>query len=303
MYGSARDVGEGFRRAAARLYCFLIKLRPVASASLIINIPETKFLYYNVLISVLCRDKEMQRQGVAIFCSTMTKLSLIVLLLMPTGAFAAGKKPSSSAGAKAHPAQAAEKKQPAPAPAKAEPKVDETLMREDRARLAEISTIEKASGTARAAALKPLLSDKSPEVRGEAAEALGRTKDPAAFAELSAALKSEDDHTRWGAAQGLADLGDKKAVQPLIAALGHPERNTRWKAARALGVLKDDRAVDALAGAARSDKNKNVRLAAIEALGRIGGDKAAAAVDGLKNDPDPEIRAWAAATAKKLGRK
>ncbi|MDD5209671.1 MAG: HEAT repeat domain-containing protein [Elusimicrobiales bacterium] len=214
---------------------------------------------------------------------------------MPVGAFAAEKKQQ----APAVPA----KKQQAQAPVKNITKTDEVLLREHRARLAEISNIEKAPGPGKAAALKPMLSDKNPLVRGEAAEAMGKTKDPAALGELSTAVKSEDEHTRWGAVRGLADLGDNRAVPPLITALGHPEENTRWKAAQALGELKDVRAVDALAAAARSDKNKNVRLAAIEALMKIGGPKAAAAAEGLKSDPDPEIKAWAGAAAEKLKQK
>lgn len=240
---------------------------------------------------MLCREKDVQRQGLAVFCSRMTKLYLIVLILMPAGVFAAEKK---------KPAPAAAKKQQEPAPVKVTTKTDETLLREHRARLDEISAIEKNPGAAKTPALKPLLSDKNPLVRGEAAEAMGKAKDQAAFGELSAAVKSEDDHTRWGAVQGLAALGDSRAVPPLIAALGHPEGNTRWKAAQALGELKDARAVDALAEAARSDKSRNVRLAAIEALMKTGGAKAAAAAEGLANDPDPEIKAWAGAAADKL---
>lgn len=220
----------------------------------------------------------------------MLKLCLIVLLISCSGAFAAEKKRQPRAPAAT----------PAKVPAIIPAKIDEALIREHNARFAEISAIEKASGTASAAALKPLLSDKSPLVRGEAAAAMGKIKDPAAFNELSAGLNSEDEHLRWGAVQGLAELGDKRAVPLLITALGHPDHNTRWKTAQALGRLKDARAVDALTGAARADKNKNVRLAAIEALMNIGGGRAASALDGFKYDPDPEIKTWAAAAAEKV---
>ena len=212
----------------------------------------------------------------------MIKLCLIALLLPGAGAFAAPKKQLTSA------------------PVKVTTKTDDALLREHRARLSEISGIKKMSGPGGVAALKPLLSDRNPLVRGEAAEAMGKTKDPAAFAELSADVKSADSNIRWGAVKGLGDFGDQKAVPLLISALGHPERNTRWKAAQALGELKDARAVDALTAAARSDKDKHVRLAAIEAMLNIGGAKAAAAAEGLRNDPDPEIKAWAAAAAEKL---
>jgi len=223
---------------------------------------------------------------------------------MPAGVFAAEKKkPAPSAAKKQSSSLAPAKKQQEPAPVKVTTKTDETLLREHRARLDEISAIERSPGAAKTPALKPMLSDKNPLVRGEAAEAIGKAKDQAAFGELSTAIKSEDDHTRWGAVRGLATLGDNKAVLLLITALGHPEGNTRWKAAQALGELKDARAVDALAEAARSDKSRNVRLAAIEALMKTGGAKAAAAAEGLANDPDPEIKAWAGAAVEKLKQK
>jgi HEAT repeat protein len=216
------------------------------------------------------------------FYLTMIKLSILVLLLSGTGAFAA------------------EKKRPAAAPVKVIVKTDEAAARERETRLSEIYAIEKATGAAGVSALKPLLSDKSREVRGEAAEAMGKTKAPAAFDELSSAITSADENLRWGAVSGLAALGDKRAVPLLTKALGHPEINTRWKAALALGQLKDPQAVDALVNSANDDKSKNVRLTAIEALMNIGGGKAAVALEILSYDPDPEVKTWAAAAAKKL---
>lgn len=209
---------------------------------------------------------------------------LLVLILCPAGVFAADKK------------------QPA-APSKASAAEYESHRSEEGSRIAEITAIERSDKPGKAAALKPLLSHKDPLVRGEAALAIGRSKAPAAFAELSSAIKDNDDHIRWGAVEGLAELGDKKAVPALIEALGHKDRNTRWKAAQALGRLKDARAADPLIKAARSDKNRNVRLAAIEALMNMGGRRAISALEGLSSDPDPEIRAWAGTAAEKLKQK
>ena len=282
MFCSGADVNMSSKRAGTR--------------SRIYSIPETIYLYYNSLISMLCRKKENTRQGTVVFCWPMLRFGLIVLLISCPGAFAAE--------AARQPRAAAQKKQRASAPVKVPAvlpaKIDEALQREHNARLAEISAIEKTSGTVNASALKPLLSDKSPLVRGEAAVAIGKIKAPAAFEELSAGVNSEDEHLRWGAVQGLAELGDKRAVPLLIQALGHPDHNTRWKAAQGLGQLKDARGIDALTGAARADKNKNVRLASIEALMNIGGGKVASILGDLKYDPDPEIKAWAAAAAEKV---
>lgn len=66
MFSAAKGVERSSRRAPVRSYIY--------------NICETLFLYYNSLISVLCRNKEVQRQGVAVFCLPMTRPYLIVLI-------------------------------------------------------------------------------------------------------------------------------------------------------------------------------------------------------------------------------
>lgn len=243
------------------------------------NICETFILYYNGVISVLCRERNPARQGVAVFCRRMNALLIMIFLLSAPAAFVAGKEPGR------------------PGTVTVE---DEALKSARRAALAEIAAAEMKPGAA--AALRQKLSDKDPLVRGEAAEAMGRSKDPAALAALTEALRSEDGHTRLGAIGGLAALGDRAAVAPLAGALSHEDRKTRWKAAQALGSLKDARAADALIAAARSDKYRYVRLAAIEALLAIGGAKALPALEELKADQDPEVRAWASAAAERLAR-
>lgn len=247
------------------------------SRSGLFNICETINLYYNGLISVLCREKNFARQGLVVFCRHMNRLILTIILFAAPAVFAA-EKPK--------------------AQAKTITVEDEALKSARRAAMAEIAAAEKKPGAA--AALKAKLSDNDPLVRGEAARALGGTKASGALEELTAGLGNSDKHTRWGAAEGLARLGDKRAVPALIGALAHQERNTRWKAAQALGDLKDARAVDPLITAARSDKDRNVRMAAIEALLKTGGTGARAALNDLSSDPDQEVKAWAAAAAAKL---
>lgn len=239
------------------------------------NICETINLYYNGLITVLCREKNFMRQGLVVFCRHMNSLIITIILLAAPALFAAGNPQTITVE-------------------------DEALKSARRARLAELAAVEKNPAATRVAPLKALLADKDPLVRGEAARALGRSKAPAALEELSSGLANEDANVRWGSAEGLAELGDRRGVPALLKALGHAERNTRWKAAQALGDLKDARAVDPLIAAARSDKYRNVRLAAIEALLKTGGAKAKAALEGLRADPDSEVAAWAAAAAGKV---
>jgi len=249
------------------------------------NVPETIVLCYNGLIPELCRSQKPGRQGAYAFIPTMAKLLLSITLLSCA------------------PLCVAETRQQGKPEVKAAAKQDEALVRAHKSRMSEIAASERAGGDAAVAFLKKLQADADPLVRGEATAALGRTKAPSAFAALSEAVRSTDTHIRRGAIQGLAELKDKRAVPALITALGHAERDTRWKAAEALGVLKDARAADALIKAARMDKDRNVRLAAIAALVDIGGAKAAAAMAGLKNDADPEVKAWAAAAEGRLKKK
>jgi len=239
------------------------------------NICETINLYYNGLITMLCRERNLTRQGLVVFCQRMNRLVLTIILLGGPALFAAA----------------------APKTITVE---DEALKSARRTRLAELAAIEKDPAAARVAPLKALLADKDPLVRGEAARAIGRSKAPSALAELSAALAGEDKHVRWGAAQALGEMGDRRAVPALITALGHADRSTRWKAAQALGDLKDARATEPLAAAARADRDRNVRLAAIEALLKIGGARAQAVLNDLSSDPDPEVKAWATAAAARL---
>jgi len=271
MFCAGADVDMYPKRALARSYIF--------------NVHETITLYYNCLITVLCRDKKASRQGACTFAPSMIKLLLSIIVLSCA------------------PVRAADNTQQVKPEVKTAADQDSAFIRARKDRLAEISAHVKTGGAAAVASLKKLQGDKDPLVRGEAVAALGRTKDPSAFAALAAVLKSTDTHSRWGAVDGLAQLTDGRAVPLLISALGHADRTTRWKAAEALGALKDARAADALVSVAMAEKDKNVRLAAIEALMGIGGAKAEAALSALKNDPDPEIKAKAAAGAAGLRRK
>ncbi len=79
-----------------------------------------------------------------------------------------------------------------------------------------------------------LLNDKSSEVRGGAAWALGEIKDPRAVEPLITALKDSDAEVRRGAAWALADIEDPRAVEPLIAALKDKYADVADRAAESL---------------------------------------------------------------------
>jgi HEAT repeat protein len=88
------------------------------------------------------------------------------------------------------------------------------------------------------------LKDANPQVRWDAAKALGRSKDPCAVDPLIAALKNTGDTPlRTNAAVALGEIKDPRVVEPLIEALESSEDGVRWAAFHALGEIKDPRAV------------------------------------------------------------
>ena len=97
---------------------------------------------------------------------------------------------------------------------------------------------------------------------------------------LTPATAARDGSTRAGAARALADYDSAEAVAALTAALGDAHLTAREAAAWALGRQRAGAAVGALARllAPQHERIANVRRAAAEALGRIGGPEAAAAL-------------------------
>ena len=75
---------------------------------------------------------------------------------------------------------------------------------------------------------------KDPEVRKNAAEALGKIKDPRAVEPLITALKDEYSEVRWHAAWSLGEIQDPRAVEPLIEALKDEDSGVRLSAAWSL---------------------------------------------------------------------
>ena len=148
-----------------------------------------------------------------------------------------------------------------------------------------------------AAAVQPVadaLRHGSAQVRGAAAEWLGKCGQPAAVEPLVRALGDRDETVRLVAAKALGDTRDPAAVDGLAAALRDRAPAVRERAALSLRSIKDPRAVDPLARALR-DPARNVREAAMEALIKTGPPSTPALIPVLR-DPDPEAR-YAAAFA------
>ena len=101
---------------------------------------------------------------------------------------------------------------------------------------------------------------------------------------------------RASAAVALGQVEEEEAVPHLLRALEAEDAWVRYYAARALGRREAVEGTDALARAARGDRLNHVRIAALDALGRIGGGRAAAAAASLTDADDPDLRRAAVAS-------
>ncbi|MBZ4420028.1 HEAT repeat domain-containing protein [Myxococcus sp. RHSTA-1-4] len=134
------------------------------------------------------------------------------------------------------------------------------------------------------------LHDESWRVRHVAAEALKRLPSSRDVAERLICVLGERGETgaRNAAAEALAGLGGA-ALGPLVRLLSHPDPDQRKFAADILGQLGQRAAEPALV-LALEDTDLNVRVAVSEALGRVGGDRSARALEELLADPEPLLR-------------
>jgi aminopeptidase N len=144
-------------------------------------------------------------------------------------------------------------------------------------------------------AIKPYaLRDDSYLVEGEAARALGRTRQASAFDVLVDLLERASwfDVVRAGAIDGLASLRDDRAVPHLSARTryGHPPR-ARRAAIMALPKLATDRRTRESIEQLLDDGDPLTRLDAVRALGELGDAKARAALrEHLETDLDARVR-------------
>jgi len=164
---------------------------------------------------------------------------------------------------------------------------------------------------------------KDEDVRTAAAGALGQIGDPRAVEPLIAALKDEGESVRSSAARALGKIGDPRAVESLIAALKDKKWHVRKPAAGALDRLawKPDRgAAGAAYWAAKGEwgkcveigapavepliaalKDEDVRMRAVEALGKIGDPRAVEPLIAALKDQDERMRKWAAEALGQIG--
>jgi len=107
--------------------------------------------------------------------------------------------------------------------------------------------------------------------------------------------KGEDTVGRLHAARRLGASRDPRALEPLVAALGDATRDVRWAAIEALGELGDARAIPALVEyLKRPEAYRWGKRLVAAALGAIGDTAGVDPLLGLLDDEDPFVRRVAA---------
>lgn len=106
-----------------------------------------------------------------------------------------------------------------------------------------------------------------------------------------------DDLAEAGrAARWLGRYGGAAGREPLLDALSHRAGQVRAASLLALADLKDRQTIPAIAGRLAQDESTMVREAAAQALGRLGGGAAVAALQAALADPKAKVRKAAAAS-------
>lgn len=126
------------------------------------------------------------------------------------------------------------------------------------------------AGAAGVEALVDMLTDPSWAVRREVVGALGAIGKPAVGALCEVLRSRREDESRLAAAVDALALTGADVLEPVLALAGSGQHAAIADAAQILGRRRDARATPELARLA-SHPNDNVAIAAIEALGRIGG--------------------------------
>lgn len=181
-----------------------------------------------------------------------------------------------------------------------------TSTKHPKVRRAVVDALGQFKTTAALEAIRPLaLKDESYIVEGEAARALGRTRQTAAFDTLVDLLERPSwfDVIRAGAIDGLAALRDDRATPHLLARIryGHPAR-ARRSAIVALPKITSDRKGREALEHLLDDADPLVRIDVARALADLGDAKARGALrERLETDLDARVRRRIRETLRDLG--
>lgn len=259
--------------------------------STLFNICETFHLYYNGSILVLCREKKIMRQGLAVFCSLMLTSIIMMLALAAPSLFAA---------------------EPSAAPVRGETAgqdlkaaIEDLKGADHAAKMRAIARLEHAGGKEAAAALLGRFkAEKNGYARARIAEALRgkRDKDTAsALAGLARTGAAPD--VRCGAVKALSDSDPATAVPALLEAFRDKKEapGVRLQAADSLSNYPEDRVFDVLAAALDEPGAMMKRQALVSLYNGFGWDKKRVAPIIKRMAGDPDTKAIAAQYLKNLG--
>ena len=149
--------------------------------------------------------------------------------------------------------------------------------------------------------LLELSRDPHERVRCAAIEHLPYVEDRRSLEVLSQAIKDETPNVRAAAARALGHMDAPEVVPQLIAGLGDEDVWVRYFSARALGRQRSEAGVAALEEVIEKEKFNHVRIAALDSLGQIGGQRVARIVGRLVTDDDPDVAHAAQVALGKIG--
>jgi len=138
-------------------------------------------------------------------------------------------------------------------------------------------------------ALVELSRDPNERVRCAALEHLPFVEDERAFEVLANAMKEETRNVRAAAARALGNMDAPQVVTQLIAGLSDEDVWVRYFSARALGRHRAEESIEALERVIEKEEFNHVRIAALDSLGQIGGQRVAGIVGALIKDDDPDV--------------
>jgi len=235
----------------------------VRPLSWLFNVCETINIYYNGLISVHCREKIFPRQGLAVFCLSMPKLILKILIIAIVLAAPAYAQPRAAFTDKEVKERIA---------------VLKDAKKDPDSRMEAARDLGKANTKAARKALRAAMrKEKNPGVKARLVEAFGEKPDKAAVEELGdMAREDESSDSRSAAVRALGFSRDASVVPLLIEKFNdqNEELGVRLRAADALTQYPTDEVFNAYA-AALSNPLREIRVQALVSMyNAFGSDKA-----------------------------
>src|SRR5215213_340675 len=140
-----------------------------------------------------------------------------------------------------------------------------------------------------ASGLVELSRDPNERVRCAAIEHLPFVEEERAFDVLVHAMKEETPNVRAAAARALGSMDAPKVIEQLTEGLADEDVWVRYFSARALGRLRSEEGVAALERLIAKEEFNHVRIAALDSLGQIGGQRVAEIARGLVRDDDRDV--------------